>query len=70
MELTNEEKRSIVMQHIKSVAFNIYNLQVSVISEQGIIPNNTENIDSLNSQISVENSKMQALEAELERLED
>lgn len=68
MELTNEEKRGIVMQHIKSVALNIYNLQVSVISEEGITPSNTENINALNTQISVENAKMQALEAELNRL--
>jgi hypothetical protein len=68
MELTNEEKVSIVTQHIKSVASNVYNLQVSLISENAVDPINQDTIQSLNSQMSVETSKMEALESELTRL--
>jgi len=68
MELTNEEKISIVMQHVKSIASNIYNLQISLIAENATDPINQDNVQSLNSQMSVETSKMEALETELSTL--
>jgi ABC-type dipeptide/oligopeptide/nickel transport system ATPase component len=68
MELTNEEKINIVMQHIKSIASNIYNLQISLISENAIDPINQDNMQSLNTQLSIETSKMEALESELANL--
>lgn len=68
MELTNEEKINIVTQHIRSVASNIYNLQVSLISENAVEPINQDNVQSLNAQMSVETSKMEALESELTKL--
>lgn len=68
MELTNEEKISIVTQHVKSIASNIYNLQISLIAENATDPINQDNVQSLNSQMSVETAKMNALEAELTTL--
>jgi hypothetical protein len=68
MELTNEEKINIVTQHIKSIASNIYNLQISLIAENATDPINQDNVQSLNSQMSVENSKRVALESELTTL--
>ena len=68
MELNNEEKINIVMQHIKSIASNIYNMQVSLISENAIDPINQDNVQSLNAQLSTEISKMEALETELANL--
>lgn len=68
MELTNEEKTSIVTQHIKNVMLNIYNLQLSLIGENAIDPINQTNIDNLNKQLLIENAKVQALEEELNRL--
>ena len=68
MELTNEEKIGIVTQHIRSIASNIYNLQVSLIAENAVASINQENVDSLNSQVAVEVSRMSALEAELASL--
>lgn len=65
MELTNEEKISIVTQHVKSIASNIYNLQISLIAENATDPINQNNVQSLNSQMSIETAKMNALEAEL-----
>ena len=68
MELTKEEKISIVTQHIKTIALNIYNLQLALIAENAISPINEANINSLNTQLSVENSKSRALELELVNL--
>lgn len=68
MELTKEEKVSIVKQHIKTIALNIYNLQLTLIAENAISPINEANINSLNTQLLVENSKIQALELELDSL--
>ena len=70
MELTNEEKINIVTQHIKSVASNIYNLQISLISENAVEPINQDNVQSLNSQMAAETSKMEALESELASLKE
>jgi hypothetical protein len=68
MELSNEEKVAIVTQHIKSIASNIYNLQVSLIAENAVTPVRQESLDSLNAQMAVENNKLAALESELSSL--
>lgn len=68
MELTNDEKINIVMQHIKTVSLNIYNLQVLLISEQAAEPVNEETISNLNNKIVAETFRAEALEAELTRL--
>lgn len=68
MELSNEEKMAIVTQHIKSIASNIYNLQVSLIAENAVTPARQESLDSLNAQMAVENNKLAALESELSSL--
>jgi hypothetical protein len=70
MELTNEEKINIVTQHVRSVASNIYNLQISLISENAVEPINQDNVQRLNEQMSVETSKMEALESELTKLKE
>jgi len=70
MELTKEEKISIVTQHIKTIALNIYNLQLTLIAENAISPVNQANINSINTQLSTENSKIQALELELDSLSE
>ena len=69
MELTNEEKSSIVTQHIRSIVSNIYNLHVSLIAEQSVDSINQDNVDRLNQQIDNETSKREALLAELATLQ-
>ena len=69
MELTNEEKISIVTQHIKSVVSNIYNLHVSLIAEEAIDTSDQTSIDNLNKNIQNEVSKKEALLAELSTLQ-
>jgi hypothetical protein len=68
VELTNDEKINIVMQHVKTVSLNIYNLQVLLISEQAAEPVNEETVSNLNNKILAETSRMEALESELTRL--
>lgn len=70
MELTSQEKIGIVTQHIKNIMLNIYNLQLTLIAENAIDPINQTNVDSLNKQLSIENTKLQALEEELVGLEN
>jgi hypothetical protein len=68
MELTNDEKINIVMQHIKTISLNIYNLQVLLISEQATEIINQETVSNLNNKILAETSRVEALELELARL--
>lgn len=49
-ELTNEEKKGIVEQHLKNLAFSEYNLDLSLISEQALQNPSSSNLLSLNSQ--------------------
>ena len=68
MELTNDEKQTIVNSHLKNCSANLYNLQVTLIAENAVDPVNQQNIDLINSQIAKENSKFNALFSELEKL--
>jgi len=68
IELSDQEKYVIVNQHIKNCVTNIYNLQVSVISEQALdVPNETL-LSNLNAQINNEVKRQMALELELASL--
>lgn len=68
MELTNEEKMAILNQHIKSVISNIYNLQVSLISENALDNPEQSTISSITLQIEKEQAKKDALMAEINSL--
>jgi len=61
MDLTNDEKKMIITQHIKNVATNIFNLQVSLIAENAIENPDLNTINNLNNQILKEESKKNAL---------
>jgi hypothetical protein len=62
--LTNEDKLTIVNQHIKNVEFSKYNLELSLIEENSVASPDATTIASLNSQIVSANAKLAALEAE------
>lgn len=62
--LNNEEKLTIVSQHIKNVEYNKYNLELSLIEENSVSSPDSEAIASLNSQMAEVNAKLSALEAE------
>jgi len=67
-QLTNEEKSTIVNQHIRNLEHGIYNLEVSLIEENAVSTPDASRISSLNSQIAESNSKKTALLAELDEL--
>jgi hypothetical protein len=68
MDLTNEEKISIINQHIRSSLVNSFNLQVSLIEENANPTPNQETIDALNGQLSIETAKQEALQNEIASL--
>ena len=67
-ELTNQEKISVVNQHLKNLEYSAFNLSLSVIEEEAATIPNAENISNLNLQIAEVNAKKTALLAELEEL--
>lgn len=68
MELSLPEKVSIINEHLKSVANNIYNINMLIIQESAVAPINQEVVDALNVQLENAFLKKEALEAELERV--
>lgn len=69
VQLTNEEKISIITQHIRNLEFNKYNLNVSLLEENALAIPNQATIDSVNLQISEANTKITALNAEIASLQ-
>jgi hypothetical protein len=63
--LTNEEKAQIITSHIKSLAYNKYNLEVDLISENAKTSPNAGVISSTNTSIDEVNDQISALEVEL-----
>ena len=66
--LTNEEKATVVSQHIKNVDYSIYNLELSVIEENAVSSPDAHKISSLNSQITDLNAQKTTLTSELSAL--
>lgn len=64
IELTNEEKLNIVNQHIKSVDYNIYGLQLDLLEAQAVDAPDQTQISSLNGRISSANSRRTVLVTE------
>jgi hypothetical protein len=68
--LTNEDKLSIVNQHIKSIDFQIYNLELDLLEANAEATPNAENISSLNGRATSLNAKRVVLATEAEELEE
>lgn len=67
-ELTNEEKAAIVEQHLKSVSYSLYNSQLDLIEAQSVSSPDNDSIAGINARIIDLNSKVSALNAELDSL--
>ena len=67
-ELTTQEKTDIVNQHLRSLEFSIYNLELSVMEEEAKSTPEATILESLNSSLSDLNLKKSALLAELSSL--
>jgi prefoldin subunit 5 len=68
IELSAEEKITIVEQHIKNLAYSLYNTQISLMEANASTVKNTELIASLNNQISEYGKQISALQAEITSL--
>lgn len=68
-QLTNEEKLTIINQHLRTLEFSKYNYQMSLLEEQAVQVPAQETIDSINEQLLVLNQKIDALAEEAAGLE-
>jgi hypothetical protein len=69
IELTKDEKIQIVNNHIKNLKTNKYNLEVSLIEENALESVSDVTVSSLTTEISNTVFRIQALEAEITRLQ-
>ena len=67
-ELTNEEKKGIVEQHLKNIAFSEYNLILSLTAEQALENPSSTNMTSLTKQQEDLEAQKSALLLELNSL--
>lgn len=68
IELTNEEKLGILNQHLKSVDYTIYGLQLDLIEAQASETPDAVQISSINGRITSANAKREALVEERDSL--
>jgi hypothetical protein len=66
--LSNEEKTGIINQHLRNLHYNKFNLEISIIEETAKATPETAALTNLNTQIADFNSRITALEAELDKL--
>jgi transcriptional regulator NrdR family protein len=66
--LTNADKLNIVDQHIKSIDFQAYNLQLDLIEANAESPVNSETVSTITGRINSLAAKRAALESEAETL--
>jgi hypothetical protein len=67
-ELTADEKRNVVNNQMRNVAYKKYIAEVELIIENAITPLNTARISDLNTEILKCDDQLAALTAELEKI--
>jgi hypothetical protein len=60
-ELSTAEKIEIIDQHIKSLSYSKYNLEMSILAEDAVAPVDQAKKDALTLQVSIVNDKINAL---------
>ena len=68
VQLSNEEKISVVNQHKRAIEYSKYNLTVSLIEENAVLNKDQDTIDSLTAKIADHDGKLSALDDELNSL--
>lgn len=66
--LSNEDKISIINQHKRNVEYGKYNITVSLIEENSVSSPDQDAITALNAKLADHNSKLSALDAEIDSL--
>jgi hypothetical protein len=64
IELTNEEKLGIIEQHIKSIDYGIYGIQLDLIETKATAAPDASQITNLNTRLTAYNAKRAALVTE------
>jgi len=67
--LTNEDKLNLVNQHIKSIDYQAYNLELDLIEANAESPVNSDSVSVLNTRMNALEAKRTALESEAATLE-
>lgn len=65
-ELSNDEKVTVIITHLRNLSYTKYNTELSIIEEESLEAPSTENLAQLNAQLVSVNTKVAALAAELE----
>jgi hypothetical protein len=68
VNLSNEDKISVVNQHKRAIEYSKYNLTVSLIEENAVLNKDQDTIDSLTAKIADHDGKLSALDAEIDSL--
>jgi len=68
IELTNEEKLNIVNQHLKSVDYSIYGLQLDLIEINSTANPDASQVSNINTRITAANARRAALVTERDSL--
>lgn len=66
--LTNEEKIDIINSHKKNIAFNEFNLQITLVEENSKSNPNETTVNNLNNQITDVQNQLSVLDAEIQKL--
>ena len=69
-ELTNDEKRNIINQHLRNLKYSQYGIEISLMEENADSAPDQENINSLTGQLTTINDKIDVLVTELESIID
>jgi|Laugresu1bdmlbdd_1035124.scaffolds.fasta_scaffold265501_1 hypothetical protein len=64
--LSNEEKVTVIITHLRNLSYTKYNTELSIIEEESLSAPSAENLAQLNAQLDTVNTKVAALAAELE----
>lgn len=65
-ELSNDEKATVIITHLRNLSYTKYNTELSIIEEESLVAPSAENLAQLNAQLVTVNTKVAALAAELE----
>ena len=69
-ELTNDEKRNIINQHLRNLKYSQYGIEISIVEENAAATVDQENLSTLNGQLANINGKIDVLVDELETIVD
>ena len=66
--LSNEEKTGIINQHLKNLQYSKFNVELAIIEENAKATPDADTLASVNAQLADIESRIEALEAELDKL--